>query len=260
MKNSSIPCNVIIDMLPLYKEEICSDETKELVEEHLRSCENCRQLYEELSLPAQKNETVPSEAETFKKVGKKLKRSRFTKIMSALMCICLVLFGAVNGAWYFLKYRPMKKMCEGMRYIDNSTSTKRLDPVYVDEDNDFYYAVILPDYLDFSVGYMVISPKDSEYVDEDKMHRSNDTKQPVLVISYSIFGKTSLSVHRESIPILMGDNVIYTTFEMNNGLKDLYNQYFTPKHILETADMFKAHEAKLESMQKAAQKKWGEYL
>ncbi|WP_295073358.1 zf-HC2 domain-containing protein [Ruminococcus sp.] len=255
MKNSSIPCNVIIDMLPLYKEEICSDETKELLEEHLRSCENCRQLYEELSLPAPKNETAPSEAETFKKVGKKLKRSRFTKIMSALMCICLVLFGAVNGAWYFLKYRPMKKMCVGMRRIDNSTPTAKFSPTYVDDDDDYVYAVILPDYLDFSVGYMVISPKGS-----DEMLRSNDTKQPVLMISYSMFGKTDLSVHRKSIPILMGDNVIYTTFEVNNGLTDLFNQYFTSKHILETENMFKSHAEELEAMKKAAQKKWGEYL
>lgn len=255
MKNSSIPCNVIIDMLPLYKEELCSDETKELLEEHLRSCENCRQLYEELSLPAPKNETAPSEAETFKKVGKKLKRSRFTKIMSALMCICLVLFGAVNGAWYFLKYRPMKKMCEGMQYISNSASTKRSSSVYVDDDADYIYAVILPDYLDFSAGYMVISPKGS-----DETLRSNDTKQPLLMISYSIFGKTNLSVHRKNIPVLVGDKVIYTTFELNNKLTYLYNQYYTPKDILETGKIFNAHNEELEAMQKAAQKKWGEYL
>ena len=31
MKNT-IDCNVIVDLLPLYKEEICSEETKILVE------------------------------------------------------------------------------------------------------------------------------------------------------------------------------------------------------------------------------------
>ena len=171
------------------------------------------------------------------------------------MCICLVLFGAVNGAWYFLKYRPMKKMCEGMQYISNSASTKRSSSVYVDDDADYIYAVILPDYLDFSAGYMVISPKGS-----DETLRSNDTKQPLLMISYSIFGKTNLSVHRKNIPVLVGDKVIYTTFELNNKLTYLYNQYYTPKDILETGKIFNSHNEELEAMQKAAQKKWGEYL
>ena len=42
MNRKDIDCNVIIDLLPLYKEEICSEATRELVEEHLRSCEDCR--------------------------------------------------------------------------------------------------------------------------------------------------------------------------------------------------------------------------
>jgi len=259
MKNT-IHCNVIIDLLPVYKEDICNSETKDLVEEHLRSCEDCRLLCDNMTLPQQKSETLPTEAETFKKVGKKLKRSRFTKIMSSLMCICLVLFGAINGAWYFLKYRPMKKMCEGMRYTNTSTPTEKSAPVYVDEDDDYVYAVILPDYLNFSDGYMTISPKGSEYVDEDEMRQFNDIKQPVLMISYRIFGKTSLSVHRKNIPVLVGDKVIYTTFELNNKLTYLYNQYYTPKDILETGKIFNAHNEELEAMQKAAQKKWGEYL
>ena len=44
MNRKDIDCNVIIDLLPLYKEEICSEETKELVEEHLSGCDSCRKL------------------------------------------------------------------------------------------------------------------------------------------------------------------------------------------------------------------------
>ena len=51
MNRKDIDCNVIIDLLPLYKEEICSEATRELVEEHRRSCEYCRQLCENMTLP-----------------------------------------------------------------------------------------------------------------------------------------------------------------------------------------------------------------
>src|SRR5574344_876162 len=37
-------CEVIKDLLPLYNDELCSDATKAMVEEHLEECESCRQL------------------------------------------------------------------------------------------------------------------------------------------------------------------------------------------------------------------------
>ena len=38
-----LSCNIILDLLPLYYDQVCSDETKALVEEHLSSCESCRE-------------------------------------------------------------------------------------------------------------------------------------------------------------------------------------------------------------------------
>ena len=44
MKKYDLPCNVIIDLLPLYNEGGCSEESRQIVEEHLQNCENCREL------------------------------------------------------------------------------------------------------------------------------------------------------------------------------------------------------------------------
>lgn len=41
MKNN---CKVIADLLPLYLDKACSDESKMIVEEHLKECEECRML------------------------------------------------------------------------------------------------------------------------------------------------------------------------------------------------------------------------
>lgn len=43
-----ISCNVIRDILPLYAEDMASQDTRELVEEHIASCEKCKKRLEEM--------------------------------------------------------------------------------------------------------------------------------------------------------------------------------------------------------------------
>lgn len=41
-----ISCNIIEDLLPIYINGVCSDETKELVESHIENCEDCQHKLE----------------------------------------------------------------------------------------------------------------------------------------------------------------------------------------------------------------------
>ena len=41
-------CKVISDLLPLYLDEACSDESKKIVKEHLKECEKCRLLAQDM--------------------------------------------------------------------------------------------------------------------------------------------------------------------------------------------------------------------
>ena len=43
-----INCNVIRDLLPLYADQICSNESKELVDEHLAQCRDCSALLQQI--------------------------------------------------------------------------------------------------------------------------------------------------------------------------------------------------------------------
>lgn len=38
----NMSCDIIKDLLPLYHDSICSEESKNAVEEHLKCCESCR--------------------------------------------------------------------------------------------------------------------------------------------------------------------------------------------------------------------------
>ncbi|WP_294787707.1 zf-HC2 domain-containing protein [uncultured Eubacterium sp.] len=42
---NKMSCNVIQDLMPLYIENMCSAESRELVEAHIAECEKCRQLF-----------------------------------------------------------------------------------------------------------------------------------------------------------------------------------------------------------------------
>lgn len=44
------PCGMIRDLLPLFYDGVCSEESSEVVREHLRECAPCREVYEKLSL------------------------------------------------------------------------------------------------------------------------------------------------------------------------------------------------------------------
>ncbi len=40
------PCGIIRDLLPLYIDDVCNEESKQTVENHLSECEKCRNYYE----------------------------------------------------------------------------------------------------------------------------------------------------------------------------------------------------------------------
>ena len=40
------PCGIIRDLLPLYLDNVCNEESKQAVENHLSECEKCRSYYE----------------------------------------------------------------------------------------------------------------------------------------------------------------------------------------------------------------------
>ena len=53
-------CNVIKDLLPLYIDECCSNESAELVTEHLGVCESCRKTYNQMREVCQTREEKTS--------------------------------------------------------------------------------------------------------------------------------------------------------------------------------------------------------
>lgn len=43
-------CNVVKDLIPLYIDRCCSEESEKIVKEHIKSCDACKKLFEDMSV------------------------------------------------------------------------------------------------------------------------------------------------------------------------------------------------------------------
>ena len=99
-------CNVIKDLIPLYIDECCSEESMMLVREHLASCPSCASAYARMNSDAEMPERTASPI----KMGR-VREWKASVLQSALLFSSFLLivigvaleaatpFGARNGCW-----------------------------------------------------------------------------------------------------------------------------------------------------------------
>ncbi len=61
-------CNIVKDLIPLYIDGCCSEESEKAVEEHIRDCDNCKKLLEDMKSPSDIVE-VSKAPKTFSKLN-----------------------------------------------------------------------------------------------------------------------------------------------------------------------------------------------
>ncbi|MBR2724423.1 MAG: zf-HC2 domain-containing protein [Ruminococcus sp.] len=99
-------CNIIKDLIPLYIDSCCSKESAQKIEEHIKICDSCKRLYDEMSAPFE--DSTPAEAP---KVMSKLNENKASVLQSLLLFFSFALltlgvtlenktpFGLNNGYW-----------------------------------------------------------------------------------------------------------------------------------------------------------------
>ena len=103
-----VSCNIIKDILPLYLDGVVSDDTKKMVEEHLKECDQCRNeamtLKQDVVLPVSKSVRL-AETEVVKGLKRQLFRKKF--FVSAISVILTI---GVSVRYLFL-YGADEDMC-----------------------------------------------------------------------------------------------------------------------------------------------------
>ena len=103
-------CDLISDLLPLYKDEICSETSRKIVEEHLAECPDCKKILNSLNdvtideqIVKEKEEVIGTQAKFFKRKSA-LAGSIIALIFSIPILVCLIVnLASGHGlTWFFI--------------------------------------------------------------------------------------------------------------------------------------------------------------
>ncbi len=109
------PCNVIRDLLPLYVDEVCSIESRKMIEEHLKECSECKAYMESMSDDVPKEnkiirvdpENENRKASSLRNIKKKIQRKQiFTAVITALIigCVSIAVIGGLKRTKRIVEY------------------------------------------------------------------------------------------------------------------------------------------------------------
>ena len=86
-----IECGIVKDLLPLYVEQITSEASNRIIEEHLTECEQCKTIYLEMKSPDIHIQYDRKPAESFHKYVKKEKRKIELKAVAVTIAVVLLI-------------------------------------------------------------------------------------------------------------------------------------------------------------------------
>lgn len=106
-----VSCEIIKDLLPLYHDEVCSNDSMAMIEEHLIGCDNCKaelQAMDEALLINKKDENL-KEAEAVKKLSRRWKKGMLKSLLKGVLITLLVIVAIVLVLYLFMDIRVSPK-------------------------------------------------------------------------------------------------------------------------------------------------------
>ena len=106
---AKVSCSIIQDLLPLYCDDVCSIDSRKMIEEHLQECENCSDMLRQLrcGLHANTQEFAEDNGKeaVLEKISHKWKRSLLKTALKALLIGVVsttIILSTVYGIYYTL--------------------------------------------------------------------------------------------------------------------------------------------------------------
>ena len=89
----NISCEIIKDLLPLYHDGVCSNESKAMIEEHLAECDKCKKELDEMDevLPVKSMKQNLSDAEAVKKLSMKWRKGMFINLLKGVLSTIFII-------------------------------------------------------------------------------------------------------------------------------------------------------------------------
>lgn len=133
-----LTCEIVQDLLPLYEDDMCSKESKEAIEEHLRECEDCRnqlKMIRELSaqeIPVESSGEHRAVTKGFKKIRRRWMASLLVVIL--LIPTCIMGWSQYKGTGtHFTNLNDLYIANSFMKQLQNGNYEKAFE--YIDTDS-----------------------------------------------------------------------------------------------------------------------------
>jgi len=210
-------CGIIDDLLPLYADGACSEESKAAIEAHLASCEACRKKLERMQSDTVVSETIKSAGKiTVTKYAKKVRKHR---IKLAIGLVAISVIAACLLSLVFLTLKDMHNYANPIIY-EVETGTYNLT------SNDLEVAVAdIDDYIFFTNNTKIEVPvdNDADFSGEVMLWNADDPNNPVTILYGKItpekraitFSHLS-SAHRYMITCDGNENLVLTITDGRN--------------------------------------------
>lgn len=84
-----VSCDIVKDLLPLYYDDVCSDDSKKMVEEHLLECDSCKnelnRIQDEIIIPKEEIKTNKEDVNVIKNIYSFWKRSKVKAFIKGII-------------------------------------------------------------------------------------------------------------------------------------------------------------------------------
>lgn len=102
-------CDMVKDLLPLYHDNVCSEASKKIVEEHLSECSSCRNIMEKMDDNTNDDHLKRERENVIGNYTKEVKRKSMlagisiASVLSVPILVCLIVNIATGHAldWFF---------------------------------------------------------------------------------------------------------------------------------------------------------------
>ena len=191
-----ITCNIIEDLLPLYVDDMVSEDSRQLVEEHLKTCPACRKMQEEMQREnhltsvgtnSNSSRTNITEAEPLKKIRCRIRKKRIASVLLAV--ILVVAAGGIGHYWYYDKENYISwdeaniSVKDGKVYSTVNPLGRMKSVLSVDQKNMFY---MLSETMWTRKEYPSDSNTENELWDLQEFQEAHDRKSDTAVDETSL--------------------------------------------------------------------------
>lgn len=152
-------CNIVADLLPLYHDGVCSDESKQMVEKHIAQCDHCRKMYKRMDGELVSPNAKDADIQPLKSITRTVKKGKRNALIIGIfipLAVLLIVFAGWYIRWYTQEYTYYTQFAEDMtplsvhEYGEDGTI---LQSIVLDSsnrthfDSTYRYEVKIPGFL-----------------------------------------------------------------------------------------------------------------